>query len=609
MHPRLFRNLLAMGLACICLPVLPKAHSDVSMRWLPEELDLPRPALVLISGAAPEFFQAGGSAGAKVLQAEAMPFEEAVRVKVPHPTDPVWGATLTSPRSETPIATGDVLLGSFWIRGCAETESGSGQVTAYLQRPEPSWHGLQNLAINQGAHWQRRFFRAVADRDFDAGTVNLVFHLGSLAQTVDIGGLMVWNLGPGIDPASLPSTRIDYAPMHLDPAWLARMQERIDRHRMGEVRLTVRNAAGEPLADAAVQVELVRHAFGFGTFIEGPSPVLESGLDAERFRETVLRYFNRVTSAVYPADWGWQSEATRAAYLAALKWATEHGLDIRAHTVIWPSWQWSPSAWRPLADDPPALQSQVLAQIEEVLAALKPFRIDQVDLVNEPRVNNDFETILGRDAIAEWFAAAAEIHSGPVLAVNEYGILSAGAILTANHDHYAGFVQDLLDRGAPLGAIGFQCHLDENPSPPGQVEAVLDRFATLGLPLQITELTLKTTDEQYQADYLRDFLTVVFAHPAVASITFWGFWEGRIWLEDSALWRRDWSPKPAAEVLDHLLTEEWTTRLSLRTGEDGTARFRGFHGRYRIAVGEDQDAIAFERNLAPPGTEWILELD
>ena len=52
------------------------------------------------------------------------------------------------------------------------------------------------------------------------------------------------------------------------------------------------------------------------------------------------------------------------------------------------------------------------------------------------------------------------------------------------------------------------------------------QFATLGLPVRITELDIDSNDEELQADYFRDFLTASFSHPNINGIMIWGFWEG-----------------------------------------------------------------------------------
>ena len=41
-------------------------------------------------------------------------------------------------------------------------------------------------------------------------------------------------------------------------------------------------------------------------------------------------------------------------------------------------------------------------------------------------------------------------------------------------------------------------------------------------------------------------------------------------------------PKPVYHVLDTLIHQEWTTRLTQAPDKNGELHFRGFKGRYRI---------------------------
>jgi endo-1,4-beta-xylanase len=88
-----------------------------------------------------------------------------------------------------------------------------------------------------------------------------------------------------------------------------------------------------------------------------------------------------------------------------------------------------------------------------------------------------------------------------------------------------------------------------------------------------------------QADYTRDLLTLAFSHPSVTAIMIWGFWEGRHWKPDAALWRRDWSIKPNGKVWTDLIMREWHSAGESVTDADGWISFRGFHGIYQIDAG------------------------
>ena len=91
-----------------------------------------------------------------------------------------------------------------------------------------------------------------------------------------------------------------------------------------------------------------------------------------------------------------------------------------------------------------------------------------------------------------------------------------------------------------------------------------------------------------QGDYTRDFLTAVFAHPAVTAFTMWGFWEGDIWQHNAALYRQDWTPKPNGVALEAPL-KSWRTDATATTAADGTFKLRGFRGDYDVVVSGGAD--------------------
>jgi GH35 family endo-1,4-beta-xylanase len=108
----------------------------------------------------------------------------------------------------------------------------------------------------------------------------------------------------------------------------------------------------------------------------------------------------------------------------------------------------------------------------------------------------------------------------------------------------------LKDNGAPLGGLGFQGHFnDDTLSGPEQLWTIIDRYAELGLDMQVTEFDIGTDDEQLQADYTRDFLTAVFAHEGISAVTTWGFWENAYFDPRRAMFRSDWSIKPNGQEL------------------------------------------------------------
>ena len=124
----------------------------------------------------------------------------------------------------------------------------------------------------------------------------------------------------------------------------------------------------------------------------------------------------------------------------------------------------------------------------------------------------------------------------------------------------------MLAAGAPIDGIGLQSHFDSNLTPPSRVLELIDQFAAFGKDLQVTEFDVSVADEQVQADYTRDFLTVCFSHPAMKGFMIWGFWEGAHWKPSAAMIRRDWSTKPNYDAWNDLIYRQWWTDARGVTG-------------------------------------------
>ncbi|MFH1498497.1 MAG: endo-1,4-beta-xylanase [Verrucomicrobiota bacterium] len=214
-------------------------------------------------------------------------------------------------------------------------------------------------------------------------------------------------------------------------------------------------------------------------------------------------------------------------------------------------------------------------------------------MLNEPINNHDLMDLFGREIMVDWFKQAGELLPGVPLFLNDWG----------NHDQAAeaAHVRDfeavalyLREQGAPIGGLGLQCHIGGVLSPPGDMLATLDRYQeTLGLPVRITEFDVNCDDPAVQADYTRDFLIAAFSHPSVIGVQMWGFWAGRHWQPQAALYDKDWTERPNGAAYRRLIKETWHTDASGETHADGGWSTRGFYGRYAVTVTVNDRSTTF----------------
>jgi hypothetical protein len=104
-------------------------------------------------------------------------------------------------------------------------------------------------------------------------------------------------------------------------------------------------------------------------------------------------------------------------------------------------------------------------------------------------------------------------------------------------------------------------------------------------------LEMTPQEEEQKAKELVDYYKICFAHPAVEGILMWGFWEGANWIRVSSLYKRDWSPTPAAEAYQNLIFKEWWTNEKGTIGSNGNFSIPAFFGKYRVTVNGNSKEI------------------
>ena len=519
-----------------------------------------------------------------VVEVEGQPFKHALQVKTQR-TEPAWRAQILSGVSAVPVLKGDTLFVSLMVR-CpkAETESGCGSMQAFLQDAK-TYEAFVSASAAPGQEWRPLHLRFTVPWDCAAGRFELALHMGHANQVLEIADVVAVNLGPGIDLSALPYNRVTYVGREPDAPWRKAALDRIESIRKGGLALKLETPDGKPLPDVKVRARMTRHLYQFGTFIDDGDTLLRQDADGLKYRETVCRLFNRATCPLYWADgWGWENPERRMVYIAIAQWAKSNGFHTRGHCLVWPSWRWMPKAIEPLKDNPAQLKAAIDNHLTEVATLMRPIRFDTYDVVNEPRVNHNVQDILGQQEMANWFKRVHEIDPRPALCLNEYSIIAGGGNTDAEIEIYMKQVRSLIDMGAPLGVLGVQCHMGENLTPPEKVIAILDRLATLRLPIHATEFDISTDDWEVQGDYLRDFFIAFFSHPATESITQWGFWEKAHWIPRAALFTKDWQVKPAGKAYMDLVNGEWKTDTTGATDGQGYFRTRGFYGDYEITL-------------------------
>lgn len=513
-------------------------------------------------------------------------FSSALRVEVTKKPERAAAVQITAP-VDAAMATGDVLMLSFWMRSATpggatldagfRATGGTGGRGGFRFGPAPL-----NAPAVAGSEWKKIQFPFALTRAIDKGQGEVSFTLGMRPQTVEIGGIELVDYGTTRKVTDLPFTRLGYGGEEPGAAWRKAADERIDKIRKGDLTVVVKDASGKPVRGAEVSVRMRKHAFLFGTAVSGVALAGRrlSADDLAKYKEQILQNFNFAVMENETKWPQWANVESRPATLAAIDWLRENGLKVRGHNLVWPSWRnTNVKAAVDAKNDPAALAKVILDHITETTTALRG-RVVDWDVINETFTNHDFMDILGRHAMVDWFKAARAGDPAAKLFINDFNILEGDD--QAHQDDYAATIQYLIDQGAPLDGIGLQSHFPARLTSMDEIFKRLDRFGAFGKELEITEFDIDTQDEATQADYTRDFMTAVFSYPSVKGFLMWGFWEGAHWRPRGAMLRRDWSAKPNGEAYKDLVFKRWWTNTGGKTGAEGTFATRGFLGDYEI---------------------------
>lgn len=504
---------------------------------------------------------------------------ESLTVRVAEVGEHPWSSQVAW-HIDSGVEVGDVLLLRVRCR-TLQADTGEGAFGLNVEQYEGDWSKLASAGYLVPKEWTTFNLPFVADQAYGPGQWQVALHLGSIWQDIEFAEVSLLQMPAGTDIGTLPRTMTSYAGRAIDAPWRAEALERIEKLRVSDVRVIAVDEQGVPIAGATVTAEQTRSAFAFGSAITARHA---SGTEQplSPYRAIATQFFNEI---VFENAMKWEHHGLgdQRQIDAALVWALDNGMTARGHTLVWPGWRNLPASVKALEHDPFALSRAVESRVVSTVFRYRR-RLAEWDVVNEAYANHDLMDILGYDHVAKWFRMADAAAPEARMYINDYGILTAGRVGSPQQDAYFNLITQLLADGTPVEGIGMQGHFGGLLTPPAVMVDIFDRFATLGLPIKITEYDLNSDDDALQADYLRDVLIAAYSHEAVEGVVIWGFWAGAHWRPDAAMFREDWTARPHADVWRELVLNEWKRVEPATTNAEGVATIRAHHGTYAVRV-------------------------
>ncbi|MFF5443259.1 endo-1,4-beta-xylanase [Streptomyces achromogenes] len=225
--------------------------------------------------------------------------------------------------------------------------------------------------------------------------------------------------------------------------------------------------------------------------------------------------------------------------------AQSQGMKLRGHTLVWhsqlPSWVSGLGA----SD----LRTAMNNHITKVMQHYKG-KIYAWDVVNEAfqdgtsgaRRSSPFQDRLGNGFIEEAFRTARTADPDAKLCYNDYNTDG----VNAKSDAVYAMVKDFKARGVPIDCVGFQSHFNSASPVPSDYQANLQRFADLGVDVQITELDIEGSGTA-QANSYANVVKACLAVTRCTGITVWGITDKYSWRSSGTplLFDSNYAAKPA----------------------------------------------------------------
>jgi hypothetical protein len=148
-------------------------------------------------------------------------------------------------------------------------------------------------------------------------------------------------------------------------------------------------------------------------------------------------------------------------------------------------------------------------------------------------------------------------------------------------------LEEFLSRGIPVG--GILVEFDGRNADVLRLQDVLDRFASLGLPMK---LSLAADVDARTFEHL---MRLGFGHAAVEAIYTWGV------VTDA------WGASSLQATYEALVHEDWRTAVAGRTDARGEVACDAFAGTYDVAVGEGDARVVLDVTVSPTQEETVVE--
>jgi endo-1,4-beta-xylanase len=240
-----------------------------------------------------------------------------------------------------------------------------------------------------------------------------------------------------------------------------------------------------------------------------------------------------------------------------VNFAQQHGLRVRGHNLCWheqtPAWLFKDAEGKQVSKE--VLLQRLKSHITTVVNRYKG-KIYAWDVVNEAIADDDTQflrnslwyKICGDDFIIKAFEYAHAADPKAILFYNDYNTERP-----EKRERVYKLLKQLVDAGVPINGVGLQAHWSLYEPTPDELRATIQKFASLGLKIQFTEVDMSLYPwekekralrpgevgvytpelEKKQADKYAELFKIFREYKKVITgVTFWNVSDKYTWLDE-----------------------------------------------------------------------------
>lgn len=394
----------------------------------------------------------------------------------------------------------------------------------------------------------------------------------------------------------------------------------IEQNRKGFAVINVTDREGKPVPGVKIRAKQKKHEFLYGANIFMLDEMETAEKNAE-YRSAFKKIFNEATLPFY---WdGLEPEQgkprfdknspkvyRRPAPDLCLEYCDENGITPKEHCLTYFNFQPDWVDRHDINDMKRKLEIRYRQLAERYADKIHGWEvINELFCCQWPLHENEF---FDADDVLDWnFELAKKYFPNNELIINEASQVWEWGHFAYSRSGYYQMIKAALERGIRIDTVGMQFHVFDSRENERRLNAtrynpkalfeVMDQYAKLGKPLQITEITIpaysdEKEDEAIQADLIEQLYSIWFSHKAVEAIIYWNLVDGYAAFAPmgdmtsgenvfrGGLMRFDLSKKPAYDRIDDLFNRRWRTDAEIETNADGVAKFKGFYGEYELEI-------------------------